>query len=86
MKMDIKGTFFPGVLNSKLFITAGGVTAIARNLIECQIPKIAESLCGVLLMLLDKPSTRNYSAVDLHCAAAPFCDFHYKHALKDKHK
>ncbi|CAG9860535.1 unnamed protein product [Phyllotreta striolata] len=75
-----------GVLNSKLFIAAGGVTAISRNLLECQSPRIAESLCGVLLLLLDKPSTRNYAAVDLHSAAAPFCDFHYKHVSKDKNK
>ncbi|XP_018577043.1 rapamycin-insensitive companion of mTOR isoform X2 [Anoplophora glabripennis] len=73
-----------GVLNSKLFIVSGGVTAISRNLLECQTPKIAESLCGVLLLLLDKPSTRNYAAIDLHSVAAPFCDFHYKHGWKDK--
>ncbi|XP_056646449.1 rapamycin-insensitive companion of mTOR [Diorhabda sublineata] len=75
-----------GVLNSKLFIASGGVTAISRNLLECQNPKIAESLCGVLLLLLDKPSTRNFAAVDLHSTAAPFCDFHYKHGSKDKNK
>ncbi|XP_050502878.1 rapamycin-insensitive companion of mTOR [Diabrotica virgifera virgifera] len=74
------------VLNSKLFIASGGVTAISRNLLECQSPKIAESLCGVLLLLLDKPSTRNLAAVDLHCTAAPYCDFHYKHGSKDKNK
>ncbi|CAH1957732.1 unnamed protein product [Acanthoscelides obtectus] len=75
-----------GVLNPKLLIISGGVTAISRNLLECQTPKIAESLCGVLLLLLDKPQTRHYAAVDLHCAAAPFCDFHYKHGTKDKNK
>nr|XP_023027367.1 rapamycin-insensitive companion of mTOR [Leptinotarsa decemlineata] len=75
-----------GILNTKLFIISGGITAISRNLLECQTPKIAESLCGVLLLLLDKPSTRRYAAVDLHCAAAPFCDFHYKHGAKDKNK
>ncbi|CAG9817290.1 unnamed protein product [Phaedon cochleariae] len=75
-----------GVLNPKLFIISGGVTALSRNLLECQTPKIAESLCGVLLLLLDKPFTRFAAAVDLHCAAAPFCDFHYKHGTKDKNK
>ncbi|KAG5892421.1 hypothetical protein JTB14_003357 [Gonioctena quinquepunctata] len=75
-----------GILNTKLFVISGGVTAISRNLLECQTPKIAESLCGVLLLLLDKPSTRRLAAVDLHCAAAPFCDFHYKHGAKDKNK
>ncbi|KAJ8979985.1 hypothetical protein NQ317_016648 [Molorchus minor] len=75
-----------GVLNPKLFIMSGGVTAISRNLIECQTPKISESLCGVLLLLLDKPSTRNYAAIDLHSVAAPFCDFHYKHGWKDKNR
>ncbi|XP_030749931.1 rapamycin-insensitive companion of mTOR [Sitophilus oryzae] len=73
-----------GLLNSSLFIESGGVAAITRNLIDCQIPKIAESLCGILLLLLDRPSTRKKAAVDLHSIAAPFCDFHYKHGWKDK--
>lgn len=73
-----------GLFNPNLFIEAGGVAAITRNLIDCQIPKIAESLCGILLLLLDRPETRNIAAVDLHSIAAPFCDFHYKHGWKDK--
>ncbi|KAK4875147.1 hypothetical protein RN001_011569 [Aquatica leii] len=75
-----------GVLNSELFILSGGVAAITRNLLECQTPRIAESLCGVLLLLLDKPATRNYAAVDLHCIAAPYCDFHYRHGWMDKNR
>jgi rapamycin-insensitive companion of mTOR len=75
-----------GVLNTNLFIETGGVAAITRNLLECQTPKIAESLCGVLLLLLDKPSTRNQAAIDLHSIAAPYCDFHYRHGWKDKDK
>lgn len=78
--------FVLGVVNTSLFIETGGVAAITRNLLECQTPKIAESLCGVLLFLLDKPSTRNQAAIDLHSIAAPYCDFHYKHGLKDKDK
>ncbi|KAF5269709.1 hypothetical protein FQA39_LY08632 [Lamprigera yunnana] len=75
-----------GVLNSELFILSGGVAAITRNLLECQTPRIAESLCGVLLLLLDKPITRNHAAVDLHCIAAPYCDFHYRHGWMDKNR
>ncbi|CAH0555004.1 unnamed protein product [Brassicogethes aeneus] len=75
-----------GVLNSKLFISCGGVAAITRNLLECQTPKIAESLCGVLLMMLDRPETRECASVDLHTLAAPFCDFHYKLRLKESKK
>ncbi|XP_019772703.2 rapamycin-insensitive companion of mTOR [Dendroctonus ponderosae] len=73
-----------GLLNPPLFIDSGGVTAITRNLIDCQIPKIAETLCGILLLLLDRPETRNKAHIDLHSFAAPFCDFHYKHVWKDK--
>lgn len=65
---------------------SGGVSAITRNLLECQTPRIAESLCGVLLLLLDRPITRNHAAVDLHCIAAPYCDFHYRHGWMDKNR
>ncbi|KAK9696755.1 Rapamycin-insensitive companion of mTOR, middle domain [Popillia japonica] len=74
------------VLNTDIFISSGGVAAITRNLLECQTPKIAESLCGVLLLLLDKPATRQSAAVDLHCVAAPYCDFHYRHGWMDKNR
>ncbi|KAL1513243.1 hypothetical protein ABEB36_002676 [Hypothenemus hampei] len=73
-----------GLLNLGLFIELGGVTAITRNLIDCQIPKIAEALCGILLLLLDRPETRTRAAVDLQSIVAPFCDFHYKHGWKEK--
>ena len=74
------------MVNTSLFIETGGVAAVTRNLLECQTPKISESLCGVLLSLLDKPATRNHAGVDLHSIAAPYCDFHYRHGWKDKDK
>ncbi|XP_050303046.1 rapamycin-insensitive companion of mTOR [Anthonomus grandis grandis] len=73
-----------GLFNPTLLIESGGVNAITRNLIDCQIPLIAESLCGVLLLLLDRPETRNIAKIDLHCVAAPFSEFNYKHGWKDK--
>lgn len=73
-------------MNTDVFILSGGVAAITHNLLECQTPKIAESLCGVLLLLLDRPTTRRSAAVDLHCIAAPYCDFHYRHGWMDKNR
>lgn len=67
-----------GILNSKLFIQIGGVMAIIRNILECQTPHIAESLCGTLLHLMNHPSTRDMAAIDLQCLAAPYCDFHLR--------
>lgn len=67
-------------------MASGGVAALTRNLMECQTPKIAEALCGVLLLLLDRPSTRTQASVDLHCVAAPYCDFHYRHGWMDKNR
>lgn len=75
-----------GVLNPDLFVACGGVAAVTRNLLECQTPRIAESLCGVLLLLLDRPTDRNRAGVDLHCIAAPYCDFHYRHGWMDKNR
>lgn len=75
-----------GILNSDLFISCGGVAAITRNILECQMPRIVECLCGVLLHLLDKSATRNFAGIDLHCLAAPYCDFHYRHAWMDKNR
>lgn len=74
------------MLNSQRFIETGGVAAITRNLLECQMPKISESLCGTLLYLLDKPRTRDIADVDLDSVATPYCDFHYKHDWKDKNR
>lgn len=75
-----------GVLNSTLFIVCGGVNAIIRNVQECHSPRISESLCGVLLHLLEWPQTRNIAGVDLDCLAAPYCDFTYRLGIMDKNK
>lgn len=69
-----------------LFVEIGGVAALTRNLLECHTPKISESLCGVLLLLLNKPSTRNQAAIDLNSIAAPYCDFHFRKVLKEQEK
>lgn len=75
-----------GVLNPLLLIVCGGVNAITHNVLECHSPRIAESLCGVLLHLLEWPSTRNIAGVRLECLAAPYCDFTYRLGIMDKNK
>lgn len=75
-----------GVLNPTLLIMCGGVNAITRNVLECHSPRIAESLCGVLLHLLEWPHTRNIAGVRLDCLAAPYCDFTYRLGIMDKNK
>lgn len=75
-----------GVLNPKLLIVCGGVSAVTRNVLECHSPRIAESLCGVLLHLLEWPQTRNIAGVRLDCLAAPYCDFTYRLGIMDKNK
>lgn len=74
------------VLNPVLLIVCGGVTAITRNILECHNPRIAESLCGVLLYLLECPQTRNISGVRLDCLATPYCDFTYRLGIMNKNK
>nr|AAQ22398.1 SD16537p [Drosophila melanogaster] len=74
------------VLNPALLIVCGGVTSITRNVLECHNPRIAESLCGVLLYLLEWPQTRNICGVRLDCLAAPYCDFTYRQSIVDKNK
>ncbi|XP_073832423.1 rapamycin-insensitive companion of Tor isoform X2 [Musca autumnalis] len=74
------------VLNPTLLICCGGVTSITRNVVECHNPRIAESLSGVLLYLLEWPHTRNISGVRLDCLAAPYCDFTYRLGIMDKNK
>lgn len=75
-----------GVLHPKLLICCGGVSAITRNVLECHSPRIAESLCGVLLHLLEWPDTRSIAGVRLDCLAAPYCDFTYRAGIMDKNK
>lgn len=67
-----------GVLNPRLLIVCGGVSVITRNVLECHSPRIAESLCGVLLHLLEWPKTRQIAGVRLDCLGAPYCDFSYR--------
>lgn len=74
------------VLNPTLLICCGGVTSITRNVLECHNPRIAESLSGVLLYLLEWPQTRKISGVRLDCLAAPYCDFTYRLGIMDKNK
>lgn len=69
------------ILNPDLFVESGGVTAITRNVLDCQMPRIVECLCGVLLHLMQAPRTRKIARVDLRCLAAPYCDFHYRHTV-----
>lgn len=75
-----------GVLNPMLFIVCNGVAVLTRNVLECDSPRIAESLVGVLLHLLEYPSTRSISGVRLDCLAAPYCDFTYRLGIMDKNK
>lgn len=75
-----------GVLNPTLLITCGGVNSITRNVLECHSPRIAESLCGVLLHLLEWPYTREMAGVRLDCLATPYCDFTYRPGIMDKNK
>lgn len=75
-----------GVLNPKLLIVCGGISVITRNVLECHSPRIAESLCGVLLHMLEWPKTREIAGVRLDCLAAPYCDFTYRLGIMDKNK
>jgi rapamycin-insensitive companion of mTOR len=75
-----------GVLNPLLLIFSNGVAVITRNVLETDSPRIAESLVGVLLHLLEYPQTRNISGIRLDCLAAPYCDFSYRLGIMDKNK
>lgn len=75
-----------GVLYPTLLIVNNGVAVITRNVLECDSPRIAESLVGVLLHLLEYPQTRNMAGVRLDCLAAPYCDFTYRLGIMDKNK
>lgn len=75
-----------GGLNPNALIMCGGVSAITRNVLECHSPRIAESLVGVLLYMLERPETRHLAGVRLDCLAAPYCDFTYRLGIMDKNK
>lgn len=75
-----------GVLNPFLFIKCGGITSLVRNILDCGLPKVSESLVGCLLYLLDRPETRMAARIDLQCFAEPFCDFYFSKGTADKAK
>lgn len=57
--------FVTGVLNSAVFIECDGVRALLRNAILIPSSHMVEAICGSLLFLLNKPSTRNSAKIDL---------------------
>lgn len=75
-----------GVLNPLLLIVSNGIAVITRNVCETDSPRIAESLVGVLLHLLEYPQTRNLAGIRLDCLAASYCDFTYRLGIMDKNK
>lgn len=77
---------FLGVLNPILLILTNGVSVITRNMLECDSPRICESLVGVLLYFLEYPYTRNIAGIRLDCLAASYCDFTYRLGIMDKNK
>lgn len=74
------------VLNSLLLIKCGGIKVVTQNVLETHSPKIAESLCGVLLHILEWPHTRLMADIKLDCFAAPYCDFTYNLGVSSKNK
>lgn len=66
------------VLNPLIFIKCGGITPLVRNILECGLPRVSESLVGCLLYLLDRPETRSAARLDLQCFAEPYCDFYFR--------
>lgn len=75
-----------GVVNPILLIVSNGIAVITRNVLETEQPRIAESLVGVLLHLLEYPQTRNLAGIRLDCLAASYCDFTYRLGIMDKNK
>ncbi|KAK3927944.1 Rapamycin-insensitive companion of mTOR [Frankliniella fusca] len=66
------------VLNPLSFIKCGGITPMIRNILECGLPRVSESLVGCLLFLLDRPETRAAARLDLQCFAEPYCDLYFR--------
>jgi len=46
--------------NAPLCSFAGGVQAITRNVLDCQMPRLNEALISTLLYLLNYKKTRRY--------------------------
>lgn len=57
--------FHAGVLNSSVFIKCDGVRALLRNANTIPSSHMTEAICGALLYLLNKPSTRESAKIDL---------------------
>lgn len=62
------------------------MSVILHNILECHSPRIAESLVGVLLHLLENPESRAHSEICLEMLASPYCDFQYRLGILDKSK
>ncbi|XP_063227632.1 rapamycin-insensitive companion of mTOR [Bacillus rossius redtenbacheri] len=64
------------VLNPEVFVACGGVSAVTHSVLDAQMPRIVECLCGALLFLLNHPRTRARAGVGLQQLAGPYCDPH----------
>ncbi|XP_048583211.1 rapamycin-insensitive companion of mTOR isoform X2 [Nematostella vectensis] len=69
------------IKNSALASYSGGINAIIRNVLDCQVPRLNEALMVTLLFLLNNSDSRPYvrSDVGLEGVLAPFTDLHYRH-------
>ncbi|XP_041753169.1 rapamycin-insensitive companion of mTOR isoform X3 [Coregonus clupeaformis] len=67
--------------NPEVVAKRGGLSAILKSVIDCQLSRINEALITTILHLLNHPHTRQYirNDVELEQILAPFTDFHYCH-------
>ncbi|KAK3755311.1 hypothetical protein QZH41_014619, partial [Actinostola sp. cb2023] len=73
---------FVAIKNAILSSYAGGIRAITRNVLDCQMARLNESLMVTLLYLLNYKTTRQFVRLDvgLEGVLAPFTDLHYRHS------
>lgn len=57
--------FFTALKNTPLVSFAGGVQAIARNVLDCQMPRLNESLMVTLLYLVNNAKSRPFVRIDV---------------------
>ncbi|XP_072562718.1 rapamycin-insensitive companion of mTOR-like isoform X2 [Paramormyrops kingsleyae] len=67
--------------NPEVVAQRGGLSAILKSVIDCQLSRINEALITTILHLLNHPHTRQYIRcdVELEQILAPYTDSHYRH-------
>lgn len=69
-------SLFLALLNADLFAQCGGVDALIKCTINCQLPRINDSLVATIIYLMNHPKTRRFVRMGIDLEVKGFVEQH----------